>query len=89
MKSKTYTKILTNWSWKNIVAQKSQGDDNHRIAVRSGLDEYILSNPVASGITMLKFMKLETDLRWAEKEKKPITIQFIKKFGKKFIQEVN
>jgi len=89
MERKIYQKTLNRWSWKKIVAQKSMGDDNYRIAVRSGKDVYILSNPCSSGISLEMFKLFENDIEMLERAEMPIKITFIKKFGKKFINEIS
>jgi hypothetical protein len=75
-----------------IVAQTSVGSDNYRLSVRD-LDskkEFILSNPASgSGITSMEFERFENLLNKAETEKKPITILYIKKFSRKFINDID
>lgn len=85
---KIYEITLTKWSFRKIVAQKSVEGDNYRLCVSSGKEQYILSNPVASGITMLKFKQLELILKEHEIIKQPIVIFYIRRFGKKFINDI-
>ncbi len=89
MSQKIYKKLLNDWSYRRIVAAKSQGADNFRLAVRSGLEQYILSNPASSKITMNAFKMFEQTLEARKEIKMPITISFIRKFGKMWIANIN
>jgi len=99
MKSKVYPKTLVKWNFRKIPAQKSVNLDNYRLAVRDleagytrsgGVPEYILSNPASkSGISPEQFKEFVMFLKVQEIAKVPIRIEFIKKFGKKFINKIS
>ena len=89
--AKLYKKTLNKWTYHKIPAQKSMGTDNYRISLRDlegkftksgGAPEYILSNQLSN------FKELEKVLKSAEIEKRGIRIEFVKKWGKKFINNI-
>jgi len=89
MKSKIHSKILNRWSIHKIPIQKGKLGD-YRLAVRDlngkwsksdGEPVFILSNQNS------RFKELEEALK--EMEGKPIELYFIRKFGKKFINEIS
>ena len=95
--NKIYEKKLNRFNLKKIVAQKTRGEDNYRIAVRDlegrfsrseGGPVYILSNPTASRISPEEFERYEDRLKFGEANQLPTTIKFIRKFAKKWIVDV-
>lgn len=92
--NKTYFTTLNLWDFSRIIAQKSQGDDNYRLVVSGRVKEggtkehYILSNPCSSGITMARFKQFEELIKDHKTMGAPILIFYVKRFGKRFIQDV-
>ena len=85
--SKIYKKLLDNWSWRKIPFQKGVSGE-FRIAIRSGKEQFLLSNPTASGILPERFAELVERIKDAKDDEMRIEITYIRKFGKFWIEEV-
>jgi hypothetical protein len=92
---KIETKTLTNWSAYKISFQTGKSgeyrwairDHNDRWTLKHGSPVYILSNPTASGISQERFQELER--RITEYKGKPIKVQYVKKYGRRFIEDIS
>ena len=81
---KIYQKVLNNFShhefsnWKGHRSLSVRDHDSKR-----SLETYVLSAELS------QFENLKARIIEAEKEKKPITIKFVRKFNRKYINETS
>jgi len=79
---------LKGWSFHKIPFSKGMTGE-YRISVRKGTETFLISNPTASKITLERFKELETFLKEWQQDNPPILITFIKRYGKKWITDLD